>query len=80
MKNNMNKTSIKLEFAPGCFDNFEGTQEELDELIDAIKNKVANMNPDDLDSLPGAIEAGEYDDDNLELQLVDNTVITRNIH
>lgn len=23
---------MKLEFAPGCFDNFEGSQEELDEL------------------------------------------------
>jgi hypothetical protein len=27
---------IKLEFAPGCFDNFEGTQEELDGLINEI--------------------------------------------
>ena len=29
----MSKKSIKIEFAPGCFDNFEGTQEELDEMI-----------------------------------------------
>lgn len=28
---------IKIRFAPGCFDNFEGSQEELDEFIDAIK-------------------------------------------
>jgi len=27
---------IKVEFAPGCFDNFEGTQEELDGLIAEI--------------------------------------------
>ena len=27
---------IKIEFAPGCFDNFEGSQEELDELIAEI--------------------------------------------
>jgi hypothetical protein len=27
-------------FAPGCFDNFEGTQEELDELIAAIHQAV----------------------------------------
>lgn len=26
----------KLVFAPGCFDNFEGTQEELQELIAEI--------------------------------------------
>jgi hypothetical protein len=28
---------IKVEFAPGCFDNFEGTQEELDEFIAEIQ-------------------------------------------
>lgn len=27
----------KLVFAPGCFDNFEGTQEELEELIAEIQ-------------------------------------------
>lgn len=27
---------IKIEFAPGCFDQFEGTQEELEELIQHI--------------------------------------------
>jgi hypothetical protein len=27
---------LKIEFAPGCFDNFEGTQEELDGLISEI--------------------------------------------
>jgi len=27
---------MTLEFAPGCFDDFEGTQEELDELIKHI--------------------------------------------
>ena len=26
-----------LEFAPGCFDNFEGTQEELDEMVAEIQ-------------------------------------------
>jgi hypothetical protein len=28
---------LKIEFAPGCFDNFEGTQEELDDLIAEIQ-------------------------------------------
>lgn len=27
---------MKVEFAPGCFDSFEGTQEELDEIIALI--------------------------------------------
>lgn len=29
-------TKIKIEFAEGCFDDFEGTQEELKEIIDRI--------------------------------------------
>lgn len=28
---------LKIEFAPGCFDNFEGTQEELDSLMAEIE-------------------------------------------
>jgi hypothetical protein len=28
---------MQLEFAPGCFDDFEGTQEELDQLVEHIK-------------------------------------------
>lgn len=28
--------NLKIEFAPGCFDSFEGTQEELDEFIATI--------------------------------------------
>jgi hypothetical protein len=27
------KKDLKVEFAPGCFDQFEGTQEELDQMI-----------------------------------------------
>lgn len=33
----MSKKPTKIEFAPGCFDNFEGTQEELDALISEIQ-------------------------------------------
>lgn len=33
-------TKLKLVFAPGCFDNFEGSQEELDDLIAMIQAKV----------------------------------------
>ena len=31
---------IKIDFAPGAFDNFEGTQEELEELIAEITNQA----------------------------------------
>lgn len=31
------KKTPEIVFAPGCFDSFEGTQEELDEMIAEIK-------------------------------------------
>ena len=30
----------EIVFAPGCFDSFEGTQEELDELVAEIQRLV----------------------------------------
>jgi|LakMenE18May11ns_1017448.scaffolds.fasta_scaffold8949120_2 hypothetical protein len=33
---------VQIEFAPGCFDDFEGTQEELDALIAEIKRSFAD--------------------------------------
>ena len=34
--------NLKIEFAPGCFDSFEGSQEELDGLIATIKEMFAS--------------------------------------
>lgn len=48
---------IKIEFAPGAFDEFDGTQEELDEFIAEIQRLVTSgeilekSNPVDLDEL-----------------------------
>jgi hypothetical protein len=57
----------KIVFAPGCFDTFEGTQEELDSLIAEIQSAVEsgtlmeNSTPMDLTDLTeeelNAIEA-----------------------
>ena len=32
----MKKDNIKVTFAPGCFDSFEGSQEELDSLMQEL--------------------------------------------
>ena len=32
----MTDKKMKIEFMPGCFDQFEGTQEELDEMVAEI--------------------------------------------
>ena len=38
----------KIEFAPGCFDDFEGTQEELDDLMADIVRMVEDGSIHDL--------------------------------
>jgi|APCry1669188910_1035180.scaffolds.fasta_scaffold689940_1 hypothetical protein len=35
-------SGMKLVFAPGCFDNFEGSQEELDSLVKEIEQAFEN--------------------------------------
>lgn len=56
---------IKIEFAPGCFDNFDGTQEELDELVAHIKNMITSgdisensrqLSEEDFEELPEEIQ------------------------
>jgi hypothetical protein len=58
---------LKVEFAPGCFDNFEGTQEELQELIAEIHRLVNTgeifdraepMLEDDIDEFERLLDAG----------------------
>jgi hypothetical protein len=36
----MTTKKLKIEFAPGCFDNFDGSQEELDSLIAQLTQQV----------------------------------------
>jgi hypothetical protein len=37
----MTEKKMKVEFAPGCFDDFDGTQQELDDLVTEIQ-RMAN--------------------------------------
>ena len=62
---------MKIVFAPGCFDSFEGTQEELDELLkeieeafvsgEAFENAISldEMEDEDLADLLEALEGSE---------------------
>lgn len=44
----MSSKPLKVVFAPGCFDSFEGTQEELDALTAEIQNMFAGMTSEEL--------------------------------
>ena len=55
---------LKIEFAPGCFDSFEGTQEELNGLINEIKRMFESG---EAQALARPLDLDELDDDDLEL-------------
>jgi hypothetical protein len=54
---------IKIEFAPGAFDNFDGTQEELDELITEITRMAESG---ELVENSRAINMDDPDDEDIE--------------
>ncbi len=50
-------TKVKVVFAPGSMDGFEGTQEELDALVAELQNMLANGIP--ADAIPVTLEEEE---------------------
>ncbi len=42
---------MRVEFAPGCFDNFEGTQEELDAFIKQLTDMFEGKTADEIEAL-----------------------------
>lgn len=61
---------LKVVFAEGCFDNFDGTQEELAEFIAEIQNMANNGT-----LMDGAVELRE--DESEELQAMAKARETR---
>lgn len=57
-----NKPPLKIEFAPGCFDHFEGTQEELDALISEITTMFETMTPEQLEADSRLVDIDELMD------------------
>ena len=56
---------LKVTFAEGCFDDFDGTQEELDELVTLIKEMAASGEL--LDKATPVDELEDIDEEVLEL-------------
>lgn len=63
-------TKVKITFAPGCFDNFEGTQEELDQLVNQITEQFGNMTPEEIVDQSSAIDIEsmfeDYDEETVQ--------------
>jgi hypothetical protein len=58
------KNKMKVVFAPGCFDHFDGTQEELDELVAEINNMVDSGK---LFEQSKAVDIDDLDDDEVAM-------------
>ena len=76
------KKPLKITFAPGCFDDFDGTQEELDELIGQITEIFTNNTPEEIEAMSQPVEFdgldGEFDEIFNEIE---NTMSTeRKLH
>jgi len=56
------KKILKVEFAPGAFDGFEGTQEELDEFINEIKNMFEGKTKEELESIGRPLTEEDFDE------------------
>lgn len=72
------KKKIEVIFAPGCFDGFEGTQEELDEFIQQIK-EMAESGSLFEKSVPVLLEDIEDlidETDPLEIEQIVNEMLT----
>ena len=55
---------LKIEFAPGCFDGFEGTQEELDAFIAEITRMFKTG---EVQQLARPLDLDDLDEDDIEI-------------
>lgn len=53
---------IKVEFAPGAFDHFDGTQEELDELLAEIQKMFAGKTREEIEAMSRPITDEDFDE------------------
>ena len=58
----------KIEFAPGAFDSFDGTQEELAELVSEIQNMFSNMSSEELAAKSRPVSLDDLEELDLETQ------------
>ena len=58
---------IEVVFEPGCFDQFEGTQEELDQLIKEIKSQFEGKTPEELEAMGRPVDIEDLIEEDPEL-------------
>jgi len=53
---------MKVQFAPGAFDDFDGTQEELDALIAELEEMFESMTPEELAAQSTEVDIADLPD------------------
>ena len=53
---------ITIEFAPGAFDSFDGTQEELDAFQKEVLDMFANLTPEEIQARSTAVDVDYIED------------------
>jgi hypothetical protein len=66
------KKDLKIEFAPGAFDSFDGTQEELDALLKEIQTMFEGKSADEVKEMSRPISDEDFDElpNEIKLQLM----------
>ena len=67
MKEHMTDQPLKVQFAPGCFDEFEGNQEELDLLMADIHSMFEGMTAKDLEASGNIVDFDQLSESDPEL-------------
>ncbi len=64
---------LKIEFAPGCFDHFDGSQEELDQLLVELKTMFENLTPEELEARSRPLTDEDFDElpEEVKAQILD---------
>jgi hypothetical protein len=58
----MTDKPIKIEFAPGAFDQFDGTQEELDALLAEIHSMFEGKSPEEIAEMSRPLTEEDFED------------------
>lgn len=58
---------IEIIFEPGCFDQFEGTQEELDQLINEIRSQFEGKTQEEIEQMGRPVDINEIIEEDPEL-------------
>lgn len=61
------KKPLKVKFAPGCFDNFEGTQDELDELLAEIHKTFDGKTSEEIQAISKPVDFDDLDEEEAEI-------------